>query len=347
MITWGLLGCVMALVTGPLSFYIVRFLLGVAEAGLFPGVILYLTYWLPRSLRARYLGLFALGIPLSSVIGAPISGVIMSATHGLLGLKNWQWLFLLEALPAVLLGFWVLTALADRPEKARWLTDTERDWLRSQFAREGANAPAESHGFSWRVLVDPKALTLAAVFFLTGVPSYGLSLWLPQIVKSFGVSHIVTGLLSATPFVFGCIAMVYWGRRSDVRQERVWHTMVPAAVAGVALIIGALLTSGPMQLLAICVAGAGIYALKGPFLTIVSTAFSDQQAAAGIAVVTTLGNLSGFVAPYMVGLIIEGSGSYRIALAALGIQSVVGAVIIASWRRFASPAPVVASVASR
>ena len=337
MITWGLLGCGMALVTGPLSFYILRFLLGVAEAGLFPGVILYLTYWLPRSLRARYLGMFALGIPLSSVIGAPISGVIMSATHGLMGLKNWQWLFLLEAIPAVLLGVWVLMALVDRPEKARWLTDTERDWLRAEFAREATGAPAPSHAFSWSVLVDPKALTLAAVFFLTGVPSYGLSLWLPQIVKSFGVSHIVTGLLSATPFVFGCIAMVYWGRRSDARQERVWHTMVPAAVAGVALIVGALMTSATMQLLAICVAGAGIYALKGPFLTIVSTTFSDQRAAAGIAVVTTLGNLSGFVAPYMVGLILEGSGSYRWALAALGIQSVFGAIIIAGWRRFASP----------
>lgn len=337
MITWGFLGCGMAFVTGPSSFYMLRFLLGVAEAGLFPGVILYLTYWLPRGLRARYLGLFALGIPLSSVIGSPISGLIMSATHGVLGLKNWQWLFLLEALPAVLLGFWVLVALADRPEKARWLTDAERDWLRAEFARERTAAPADSHGFSWRVLADPKALTLAAVFFLTGVPSYGLSLWLPQIVKGFGVSHIVTGLLSAAPFVFGCVAMVYWGRRSDARQERVWHTMVPAAVAGIALIAGALLTSGPMQLLAVCVAGAGIYALKGPFLTIVSSAFSDRRAAAGIAVVTTLGNLSGFVAPYMVGLIIEGSGSYRLALGALGIQSVVGALVIAGWRRFAPP----------
>jgi MFS family permease len=335
MITWGFLGCGMALVTGPLSFYILRFLLGVAEAGLFPGVILYLTYWLPRGLRARYLGLFALGIPLSSVIGAPISGLIMSATHGLLGLKNWQWLFLLEAIPAVLLGVWVLVALADRPEKARWLTDAERDWLHAEFARERMGAAADSHGFSWRVLADPKALALAAVFFLTGVPSYGLSLWLPQIVKSFGVSHIATGLLSAAPFAFGCVAMVYWGRRSDARQERVWHTMVPAAVAGVALIVGALLTSGAMQLLAVCVAGAGIYALKGPFLTIVSSAFSGQRAAAGIAVVTTLGNLSGFVAPYLVGLIIEGSGSYRLALAALGIQSVNGAVFIAGWQRFA------------
>jgi ACS family tartrate transporter-like MFS transporter len=329
MITWGLLGCGMALVTGPLSFYALRFLLGVAEAGLFPGVILYLTYWLPKGLRARYLGLFALGIPLSSVIGAPLSGVIMASTHGLLGLKSWQWLFVLEALPAILLGIWVLAALADRPDKAAWLTDAERAWLRAEFAREGGiERPAVAHRFSWRLLCDSKALMLAAVFFLTGVPSYGLSLWLPQIVKSFGVSHVVTGLLSAVPFVFGCIAMVYWGRRSDVRQERVWHTAVPAVVAGVALLAGALLTSGKLQLLAVCVAAAGIYALKGPFLTIVSSAFPDERAATGIALVTTLGNLSGFVAPYMVGVIIESTGSYRPGLAALGVQSVLGGLVL-------------------
>ena len=267
------------------------------------------------------------------MIGAPISGVIMASTHGVLGLKNWQWLFILEAIPAVLLGCWVLAALADRPNEAGWLTDAERAWLRAEFERDAVNAPVEKHRLTWRLLGDPRVLTLAAVFFLTGVPSYGLSLWLPQIVKSFGVSHIVTGLLSAVPFLLGCIAMVYWGRRADARQERVWHSVVPALVAGIALIGGALLTSGVMQLLAVCVAAAGIYALKGPFLTIVSQSFSDSRAAAGIALVTTLGNLSGFVAPYMVGVIIESTGSYRPGLAALGVQSVLGAVILLRWRQ--------------
>jgi ACS family tartrate transporter-like MFS transporter len=332
MITWGLIGCGMAFVTGPMSFYVLRFLLGVAEAGLFPGVILYLTYWLPRSLRARYLGLFALGIPLSSVIGAPISGLIMSSTHGMLGLKNWQWIFILEALPAVLLGIWVLAALADRPDKAGWLTDAEREWLRAEFARDSAPATADQHRLSWKLLVDARVLVLAAVFFLTAIPSYGLSLWLPQIVKSFGVSHIVTGLISAVPFLLGCIAMIYWGHRSDVRGERVWHAVVPAIVAGAALIGGALLTSGELQLLAVCIAGAGIYALKGPFLTIVSSAFSEKTAAAGIALVTTLGNLSGFVAPIMVGLILQHTGSYRLGLGALGIQSVLGALILFKYQ---------------
>jgi len=332
MISWGLIGCCMALVQGPVSFYVLRFLLGAAEAGLFPGVILYLTYWLPRQYRARYLSLFALGIPLSSVVGAPISGAIMQWMDGVLGVKGWQWLYVLESLPAVLLGIAVLVLLADRPSSARWLTDAERAWLTAERAKD-ASAPAESrHGFSLSMLRDRRVLVLAAVFFLTGVPSYGLSLWLPQIVKSFGVSHIVTGFLTAAPFVFGCVAMLYWGRRSDARQERLWHAVVPAMLAGICLVGGAMLTSAPLQLLAICLAGAGIYALKGPFLTLVSEAFADTRAAVGIALVTTLGNLSGFAAPYMVGLVIDATDSHRLALAALGVQSAIGAVVLFVWQ---------------
>ena len=328
MITWGLVGCAMSLVTGPLDFYLLRFLLGVAEAGLFPGVILYLTYWLPRRHRARYIGLFALGIPLSSVIGAPISGAIMASMGGVWGLKDWQWLFVLEALPAVLLGVAVLFLLADRPTDARWLSDAERRWLASEFERSAA-VPVETHrGFSLSLLTDRRVLALAGVFFLTGVPSYGLSLWMPQIVNSFGVSRIATGFLTALPFVFGCIAMIVWGHRSDLRHERLWHAIMPALVAGVSLVIGALLDSAVLQLVAICVATAGIYGLKGPFLTIVSESFADSRAAAGIALVTMLGNLSGFVAPYMVGVIIGATGSYRPALVALGVQSALGALLL-------------------
>lgn len=337
MITWGLIGCAMALVTGPLDFYLLRFLLGVAEAGLFPGVILYLTYWLPRRHRARYIGLFALGIPLSSVIGAPISGAIMSGMGGVGGLKDWQWLFVLEALPAVLLGVAVLFFLADRPADARWLTAAERRWLDAEFARAGT-APAEArHGFSWSLLGDRRVLALAGVFFLTGVPSYGLSLWMPQIVNGFGVSRLATGFLTALPFVFGCIAMVVWGHRSDARHERLWHAIVPAVVAGICLVAGALVDSALLQLVAICIATAGIYGLKGPFLTIVSESFADSRAAAGIALVTMLGNLSGFVAPYMVGVIIEATGGYRPALIALGLQSALGGLLLYAHGRSRGP----------
>ena len=331
MISWGVIGCSMALVSTPLGFYTLRFLLGAAEAGLFPGVILYLTYWVPRRFRARYIGLFALGIPLSSVIGAPTSGAIMGTMNGVLGFKGWQWLYVLEALPAVLLGFAVLVFLADRPSSARWLTAAERAWLTAEFEREPPRAAEGSHGFSWSMLGDRRVLALAGVFFLTGVPSYGLSLWMPQIVKSFGVSHIATGFLTAIPFVFGCIAMMYWGHRSDARGERLWHAVASALLAGAALLGGAALSSAPLQLLAVCLAAAGIYGLKGPFLTIVSESFADTRAAAGIALVSMLGNLSGFVAPYMVGLIIEATDSYRLALAALGVQSALGGLLLFVW----------------
>lgn len=332
MITWGLIGCGMALVKTATAFYVMRFVLGAAEAGLFPGVILYLTYWLPRRHRARYIGMFALGIPLSSVIGAPISGAIMQGMGGALGLKDWQWLYVLESIPAILLGVGILWLLADRPAKARWLTTEERAWLASEFAREPV-APAETHrGFSWSIFTDSRVLVLASVFFLTGMPSYGLSLWMPQIIKTFGVTPFVNGVLTAVPFVFGCIAMVVWGHRSDMKRERLWHAAASAVVGGIALVAGAVLTSGWLQLAAVCLAAAGIYGLKGPFLTIVSESFAESRAASGIALVASFGNLSGFFAPYLVGVVIETAGSYRPALAGLGLQCVLGAVVLVAWQ---------------
>jgi ACS family tartrate transporter-like MFS transporter len=330
MLSWGVIGCCMALVTGPNGFYLLRFLLGAAEAGLFPGVVLYLTYWLPKRHRARYLGLFALGIPLSSVIGAPISGAILTSLNGTLGIKGWQWLYLLEAIPAILLGLVVLALLADRPRDARWLSEAERAWLRREFEQEPP-APVEGGPVTWGMLADARVLALAAVFFLTGMPSYGLSLWLPQIVHSFGVTHLSTGFLTALPFLVGSIAMVYWGHRSDQRGERLWHAVGPALLAGASLLVGAFLSSAPLQLGAICLAAAGTYALKGPFLSTVSDAFAGTQAAAGIALVSTLGNLSGFVAPYMVGAIIGSTASYRLALVALGLQAALGGLFLLLW----------------
>jgi ACS family tartrate transporter-like MFS transporter len=329
MITWGVIGCGMALVTGRDGFYLLRFLLGAAEAGLFPGVILYLTYWLPARYRARSLGLFALGIPLSSVIGAPLSGLILQSFKGALGIKDWQWLYLLEATPAILLGLAVLIFLADRPEDAPWLTDAERTWLRTEIAREPAK-PAEAKP-SLYMLADGRVVTISAVFFLTGMPSYGLSLWLPQIVHGFGVTHLSTGLLTATPFFVGCIAMVCWGHRSDRRHERLWHAVGAAVLSGISLLAGALVTSAPLQLGAVCLAAAGTYGMKGPFLSIVSEAFAEDTAAAGIALVSTLGNLSGFVAPAMVGVIMGTTGSYRLALVALGLQSALGGLLLCAW----------------
>jgi ACS family tartrate transporter-like MFS transporter len=272
-------------------------------------------------------------IAISYAIGAPISGAIMGGMGGVLGLKDWQWLYLLESIPAIALGIAVLWLLADRPTKARWLTDDERAWLVSEFARVSPATVEPRHRFAWHMLADRRVLALAAVFFLTGMPSYGLSLWMPQIVKGFGVSPFGIGLLTAVPFLFGCIAMVVWGHRSDARGERLWHASSSAVVGGIGLFAGAMLTSASLQLVAVCIAAAGIYGLKGPFLTIVSESFGDTRAAAGIALVSSLGNLSGFCAPYFVGIVIERTGSYRPALLALGIQCALGALVLVLWQR--------------
>lgn len=328
MVTWGVIGCGMALVREPIGFYIARFVLGAAEAGLFPGVILYLTYWFPRRYRARYISWFALGIPLSSVIGSPISGLIISQMNGVMGVKGWQWLFVLESLPAIVLGIAVFLWLKDRPSEASWLTPPEKTWLLGELEQERANQTETRHSFAWRMLGDRRVLILAGFFFLTGTPSYGLSLWLPQIIKSSGLSSLATGFVTAIPFVFGCVAMVVWGARSDRRRERVWHAAIPAVAASVGLAAGAFSPSPVLQLCAICLAAAGIYGLKGPFLAMVSEAFADTNAAAGIALVSTLGNLSGFVAPYMVGVIIDRTGSYRLGLLALGVQPLLAVALL-------------------
>ena len=343
MITWGLVGCSMVLVNGPYTFYLVRFLLGAAEAGLFPGVILHLTYWFPKRHRSKALSLFAIGIPAASVIGSPISGAIMSM-DGFLGAKGWHWLYVLEALPAVILGVMVLVFLVDRPHQAKWLSEEEKTWLQAELDREKAEHTEVRHRFAWTMLGDSRVLVLAAIFFLTGVASYGLSFWLPLAVKATGLTTMQTGFVTALPFVFGCFAMVYWGRRSDRKRERIWHTFAGCALAFAGLTFGAYATNPLLQLAAVCVAAIGVYCIKGPFLATISEALSGQNAAAGIALVSTLGNLSGFAAPWMVGKIKVLTGGYQGPLIALGVQSLLGGLLLLAWARQRRIAPVAAPV---
>lgn len=330
MISWGLVGCSMVLVNGPYTFYLVRFLLGAAEAGLFPGVILYLTYWFPRRHRSKAVSLFAVGIPAASVIGSPISGAIMEM-NGFMGVKGWHWLYILEALPAVILGFVVLIFLTDRPSQAKWLKDDEKAWLEKELAAEKATHTEVRHRFAWTMLFDKRVLVLAGVFFLTGMPSYGLSFWLPLAIKATGLSTLQTGFVAALPFVFGCVAMVIWGRHSDRKGERIWHTAAGAFLAGVGLIFGAYAKDPMIQLVAICVSAAGIYCIKGPFLAFVSESLQGGNAAAGIALVSTLGNLSGFAAPWMIGKIKGEFVGNQWPLIALGVQSLLGGLLILAW----------------
>ena len=329
MVTWGLIGCAMAWVHSPMSFYVVRFLIGAAEAGLFPGAILYLTYWFPRRYRAGYIGLFALGSPLANVLGAPISGALLNL-NGFFGMKGWQWLYLLEASPAVILGLIIWAALPDRPAEAHWLSDDQKAWLAGELAKE-QNAGAHKNPLA--MILDGKVLFLSAVFFLTGGASYALSLWLPQIIKGLGFSNIATGFLSATPFLFGCIAMLLAGAWSDRSRERIWSTIHPNLLTFLGLMIGGLAPTPALQFFGVCLAAAGFFAAKGPFLALISESFSDSTAAAGIALVSTLGSLSGFFAPSMVGWMKDHFHNYSLAFVGLAIQPLIGAALLLAFHK--------------
>jgi MFS transporter, ACS family, tartrate transporter len=337
MICCGLVAAAMFFVNSTTEFYIARFVLGVVEAGLFPGVMLYLTQWFPRRYRARYISLFAAGIPLSSVIGAPISGLLLQL-DGLLGFKGWQWLYILEAAPALLLGVIIWFTLTDTPAQATWLTPRERDWIQHTLLRERAEHPEKAPRMtllqSLRLLADPRVLVLSLVFFGTGIPSYGLAIWLPQIVKNFGLSNVETGFVSAIPFLCGTIAMVWWARHSDRTRERTWHTAGAGILAAVGMAACFWITSPVVTLIALSISATGTFALKGPFLSAISETFSETTAAVGIAMVVSIGNLSGFAAPWMIGVIKQATGTFPPALLAVGVCALIGGVAM-----FLQPSP--------
>jgi MFS family permease len=332
MISWGVISGCMAIVTGPWSFYLVRFLVGAAEAGFFPGVVLYLTYWFPRRYRASYIGMFAIGSPLASVIGSPISGMLLNM-NGILGIKGWQWLYLIEGLPAILIGVWIYFFFADKPSDAHWLSAEQRAWLEGEIEREKSAQAKTSDTPALHMLFDSRVLLLALIFFLTIVPSYGIVLWLPQIVKSFGLSFVETGFVSTLPFIFACIGTIVFAKTSDWMGERVWHSAIMAFLGFAGLALGSLLSSPVMQLVAVCASALGIWGIKGPWLAMISETFASTQAAAGIALVSTLGQLGGFAAPYMVGVIIDSTGNYRVGLMALAVQSLAGGIILLVWAK--------------
>ena len=324
MISWGILAAGMAFVVGPWSFYAMRILIGAAEAGFFPGVLLYMTYWFPRRVRARCIAQFMIGSPLSSVIGSPLSGALLGL-DGVLGLRGWQWLYIVEAAPALVLGVVVLFRLTDRPAQASWLEPEQRRWLQDTLAREAA-APRPEKGF-FAAMADPRVLFYALIFFDVTAPSYGLSLWLPQIVKAFGgLSNFATGLISAIPFLAGTVAMLLWGRQSDRAGERVVHAAACSFLAAAGLAACILTASPVLRMVFITIATAGIFGIKGPFLSLITEGFPGASAAGGIAMVSALGNLSGFVPPYAVGWIRQQTGSFSYGLLFLAVLALLGAV---------------------
>jgi ACS family tartrate transporter-like MFS transporter len=326
MVTWGLVSVAMLFVRGPLSFYALRFVLGVAEAGFLPGVIYYLGQWYPRAERARAISWFMVGIPLSTVLGAPLAGLLLGL-NGWHGLAGWQWLYLLEGLPAVLLGFVVLKVLPDTPAEARWLSREEQQWLARQMAAEHTDTSAR-HGFGLRqALLHPTVWLLGFVLFACQCGSYGLTLWIPQIVKGLSAqSDLLVGFIAALPYIAAAIGMVLLGWSSDRSGERFWHVAAPSLVGAAGFAASAFLHSPVLAMLALTVAAVGDLGSRGPFWALPGRFLSGSALAGGIALINTLGSLGGFVGPYAVGLVKDATGSFTGGLLLLALMLVASAV---------------------
>jgi MFS transporter, ACS family, tartrate transporter len=341
MITWGLISGAMAFVQGPNSFYALRFLLGAAEAGFFPGIILYLSYWFPARQRAAVTAIMA-AAPLSTVLGSPVSGAILEM-HGILRLSGWQWMFIIEAVPAMVLGVVVLFYMTDRPEKAAWLRDDERSWLVNTMNAERAEkACAASHNI-WRGLADLRVIALSLVYFGTSAGLYTLGIWAPQIIKEFGLSLQQVGFLNALPGIVAVAAMVLWARHSDRTGERTWHVVGACLLASLGLVLAGFSSTVLAVLLTLTLVNIGISAAKPPLWSMPTMLLSGSAAAAGIATINSIGNLGGFVGPAMIGWVKDLTGSFQGGLffiAALLVLSAVLTLVLARSQRTSAAAAV-------
>jgi ACS family tartrate transporter-like MFS transporter len=320
MAVWGAISAAGAFMQGPLSFYLLRFLLGVAEAGFFPGMLLYLTYWFPRSHRARFTASFMVAVPLSFVIGGPISGLILGM-DGVAGIRGWQWLFLIEGAPAFVLAFVVLRLLPDGPAKASWLRGAEKDAIAARLAADGS----DKHCDVSPALKDPRVYAIGVAYFGLLASAYGVELWLPQIVQAMGFSNSATGFVVALPFAASMAAMILWGRASDRRGERIWHVALPLLLAAAALLVA---SSDLFVLVALALALVGIFAAYGPIFSLPSMFLSGPAAAAGIGVANVIGNVGSFLGPFIIGVLRETTGNYGASMAALAICLVMSAAAV-------------------
>jgi D-galactonate transporter len=326
MITWGILSACMMFVTTPTSFYVLRFLLGVAEAGFFPGIILYLTYWYPSNRRGHITSLFMTGIPLSGVIGGPLSGGIMTLFDGYNGWAGWQWMFLLEGLPAVALGVVVFVFLDDRISRAKWLTEEERALLEKNIASEASEKQEES---ILKIFSSGRVWLLATIYFSFVMGIYGVSFWLPTIIKAMGIGDpLQVGMMSAIPYGFAVFAMILVGRSADRHRERRWHVAIPAMLGAVGLVLSVIWADNTvLAMAALTLATSGILCTLPLFWSLPTAFLAGTGAAAGIAMINSLGNLSGFVSPYAVGWLKELTSSTNAGMYLLSGVLVVGALL--------------------
>lgn len=328
MITWGLISAGTAFVQGANSLYVIRFLLGAAEAGFFPGVLLYLTYWLPSAYRARMVALFMVAIPAANFIGSPISGLLLSL-DGWLGMRGWHWLFILEGIPAVLLGIACLFVLTDRPEQAKWLNDDQRGWLTGRLAEERAQKTTIGHISLWKLLRHKDIWVLALIYSGASAAGSTMSVWAPQLLKTFGLSSMEIGLVNAIPYGVASILMVIWGRSSDRTGERRWHTAMTMLLIAAGLLMTLFTSSLPATVVMLTMVLVGAYSMKGPFWALVSGWLSSSTAAAGLAAVGAMANLiGGGLMVNVYGAIHDATGSYALALMPLAALCTLAGVMV-------------------
>lgn len=326
MITWGVISCLMIFIRGPVSFYAMRLLLGAAEAGFFPGMILYMKRWFPASARARAVAWFMTANPLAGVFGSPISGALLGL-HGV-GLSGWQWMFLIEGLPAIVLGAAVFWTLSENPQEAHWLRGDERTWLLARLAAERQSEPIVDQKDFWRVLISPRIWLLSMVYFGVSTTMYGVTLWLPSVIKAFsGFSYVWTGVIAILPFLVAVIVMVTVGMRSDRTDERRWHTAIPAFTAAMGLAIAGYGTSTVVVVAGLSLGMAFAEGMVGPFWAMATSRMAGLSAAAGIAVINSLANLGGYFGPDIIGFFRSASGGFRPGLLAIATTVAVSGTV--------------------
>ena len=323
MITWSVIAAAMAMVKGATGFYALRFLLGVAEAGFFPGILYYLTYWVTAAERARLLGTLMTAIPISTALGGPISRAILQL-DGAMGLSGWQWLFLTETIPSLALGIVTFIYLPDTPAQAAWLTSEEREWLTRQLESERACRGAQPRPTVLQALRSSRVLALSLCYVGVEIGLYGVILWVPQFFAHAGIAAGNVGYAVAIPYAVAAIGMVWWSRHSDRMKERVWHIAVASLVAFVGLAASAWLMDSPLwSVVAISIGAAGTLAILPIFWTLPAALLDGAAAAGAMALINALGNVGGFAGPFMVGWIKEATGSFT-----WGLLVVAGSVLL-------------------
>jgi D-galactonate transporter len=325
MFTWGLLSGAMAFVNSDTSFYIVRFLFGAAEAGFFPGIMFFLTLYFPAKYRGHMVGVFMAASPISAVIGAPLSTLILGV-DGFLGFKGWQLVFITEAIPALMLAAFTLWYLQDDPKDAHWLEDDERAWLIQRQTAERRQRQARHDMTVWQVLASPRVLTLGVAGFGIAYSTYGIVYFLPQIVKQFGLTNMQTGLVSAIPFAVGAVGMIWYGRRSDRLMERRSHTSIAFMITALGLLATALSPNPYLRLIGLSVASFGAFSTLPVFWSMPTAFLSGAAAAAGVAYINSIANIAGFVGPFAMGWIKDATGSFDGGLLVIGAVCLISSI---------------------